>query len=162
MRLWAEKSLFRSVKEVDLDNQHLVDILGEEDHHQEEILVIDEDHTLDHLMEITEDVEDTQVTDRGNIEIEIVNISKVKEETEIDHDQDKRKIRREDKADQIHQENDFAIKKLRPDLYNQGNHSFNLNVQNFYQSKFSKFKINNFNISKINESMNQWIKHINL
>lgn len=126
----------------------------EEDHHQEEIMVTEEDHTLAHQMVTTEDVEDIQVTEKENIEIEIVNTNKVKEETEIVQDLDKRSIKKEDKADQIHQENDCNKIKLRPDLYNQGIiHSistFKLFMNQF--KNYTNSKIINFNISNINKS----------
>lgn len=84
--------------------------MDEEDHHPEEILHTEEDHILVHLMENTEDVVEILEKKKESIgiEIEIVNTNKAGEETETDLDQDKRSIKREDKADQILQEDDCS------------------------------------------------------
>lgn len=98
----------KSASVTDQDNQLLVDIWAEEDHLQEEREVIEEDHTLAHLMESTEDAENIQVKEKESTEIVIVNIKKVKEETEIDQDLERRSTEKEGTADQILQENECS------------------------------------------------------
>jgi hypothetical protein len=126
--------------------------LVEEDHHPEEILLTEEDHILVHPMENTEDVVEILEKEKESIEIEIeiVNTSKAEEESETVLDQDKRSIKREDKVDQILQENDSSKLKLRPDLYNQGNHSLK-QLSNLFMNQtkhIQNSKIYNFNFQK--------------
>ena len=103
---WVEKSQFKSANVTDQDNQLLEDIWAEEDHLQEEREVIEEDHTLAHLMESIEDVENIQVKGKENTEIVIVIIRKAREEIVIVQDQERKSTEREETADQILQESE--------------------------------------------------------
>lgn len=105
-KLWVAKSQFKSANVTDQDNQLLEDIWAEEDHLQEEREVIEEDHTLAHLMESTEDVENIQVKGKENTEIVTVIIRKAREEIVIVQDQERRNTEREETADQILQESE--------------------------------------------------------
>lgn len=98
----------RSASATDLENLLPEDTWAGENHHQEESANTEEDLTLDHLTESTEDAEDTQATDKNNedIEIVIVSIRKARGEIEIVQDLDRKNIGREDKADPIHPESD--------------------------------------------------------
>lgn len=68
----------------------------------------DEDHTLAHLMESTEDVENIQAKETENTEIETEIIRRVKEEIGIVQDQERKNTEREEKVDQVLQENEYT------------------------------------------------------
>lgn len=105
-KLWVAKSQLKLASVTDQDNQLLEDIWAEEDHLQEEREVIEEDHTLAHLMESIEDVENIQVKGKENTEIVIVIIRKAREEIVIVQDQERKSTEREETADQILQESE--------------------------------------------------------
>ena len=93
------------VRELDLDNRLLDNIWVEEDLLQEEIVLSEEDHIQDLLQVITNEEENILDNEIENIVI----INKVEEE--IDLDQDKRNIKKKDKADKILQENEIGDKR---------------------------------------------------
>lgn len=96
----------KSAKEPSLDSQHPVGILVEEGLLPEEIDHIVNDPILGHLPEIIKEEESSQLRERESTR----NIRIVKEETVLD--QDKRNIKREDKADRVLRGNES-------DLYDQ-------------------------------------------
>lgn len=150
---WAEKSRLKSASVTDQDNQLLVDIWAEEDHLQEEREVIEEDHTLAHLMESTEDAENIQVKEKESTEIVIVNIKKVKEETEIDQDLERRSTEKEGTADQILQENECSTWSLYHESIEENSNNSSNFLSTFQTPNLilSTFQINQFKYFIINQ-----------